>query len=138
MEQIPENQKQHLRTYRDFLSLLENGDANNVNASKHMSAHEQEAISDLRKRVEKGEISFEIAASLLTGISEEFLQIHNSAKNIESRLNPHTIQDYKRQYQEWTREELLSFVNNPKNVTEFQKRPALVIALEYLLDTRLR
>ena len=74
---------------------------------------------------------------MLTGISESFLQICNSAELIRSRLNQQTIQTYVRQYSQWSRTDILTFVNDAKNQGELKKKPALVLAFYDLLDSQL-
>lgn len=67
----------------------------------------------------------------LNGSSEEFRVIYKTAESsnpLESR-----IQEEMRNYKNWTEEDLLGFVNNPKNHPDFRKKPALVVALYRLL-----
>jgi len=69
----------------------------------------------------------------MTGVSDEFSGIYKTAKN--SNPLPNKIAEQEKEYSTWTKEELQSFANNPKNYPTFRTRPAMVVAIYNLLSS---
>jgi hypothetical protein len=76
--------------------------------------------------------TLDLLMGLMTGLSKEFSDIYNSAKN--SNPLPIKIAEQEREYSTWTKEDLQDFANNPRNYPIFQTRPAMVVAIYNILS----
>ena len=131
---FPEDSKKFLKRVSDFQNIPDFGRHANSVFSEKILPQDLPVIENLRAQIAQGSITKLEAFARLTGISLSFLEIYNIASLMRERLNAKMIQDHMRQYAQWTRKEILTFVNNQKNQLELKKRPALTIAFYELLD----
>lgn len=150
MEDFPKGSEKFLKKPSDFQEISDLGEPANDVIHDKLLPQDILVFENIAGKIKRGEITKadaflmvtgisekmtkEDAFLMLTGISKSFFEIHNSAMLIRDRLNAQTIQGFMREYGEWTREDLLQFVNSTKNQLQLQKRPALTIALYELLE----